>query len=77
MAELKTGSFGEQTTPTQTLITALDAHKDMEFVSVVIVALDKDDRVHMAHSDGSNLEQMGMLQLALSDLVDKCIANDG
>lgn len=59
--------FGGIMTPEQTLLSLLEHTDNMELF--VACFLGKDDRVYVAHSEGSTLKKLGLTNCLVDDLL--------
>lgn len=62
MSKLVSGKFGDQKTPEQTLISALNSANNLQ--QVVIVTMDTDFDIRASYSKGYCTTHIGMLEVA-------------
>lgn len=65
---VKVVAFGDKRNAQQTLLEAMN-HVDSDTKMVVIVALDKDDAIHTAWSDGSLLKRLGLCDIVKDSMI--------
>ncbi len=60
--------FGDEYTPEQTLLGALELAHEME--TVIVIAVDKENNVRIGSSTGGSLEKIGLATIAQSRLIE-------
>ncbi len=76
MSKVRVVAFGDNLTPRQAVITALES-KYMEGAEIaVVVFLGEDDSINTCWSSGSLLKRLGLLDFAKRRMIDLSIEDD-